>query len=235
MGRGQGFYFVVPEWYDFYEEVDQRRDIAICTYRYIWNADTKEHTQQTRPNTSWYLGKWRREWMPAGQANKNMNYGDVNFCPLRYSDVVLMAAEAYNELGETANAWDLINSVRSRAGATSLSLSNYQRFIGRNLAKMPVNEFIDDSSEQGKIRVVLYFERGLELAFEGQRKYDLIRWGVLDKALKMFGERSTVNSGTNKPYEAYNNFIHGQHELFPIPLKEMQSNHALKGMNNNGF
>ena len=226
---------MVPEWYDFYEEVDQRRDIAICTYRDIWNADTKEHTQQTRPNTSWYLGKWRREWMPAGQANKNMNYGDVNFCPLRYSDVVLMAAEAYNELGETANAWDLINSVRSRAGATSLSLSNYQRFIGRNLAKMPVNEFIDDSSEQGKIRVVLYFERGLELAFEGQRKYDLIRWGVLDKALKMFGERSTVNSGTNKPYEAYNNFIHGQHELFPIPLKEMQSNHALKGMNNNGF
>lgn len=235
MGRGQGFLLVVPEWYDFFEEVDQRRDIVICTYRYVWNSDTKTQDKQERQNTSWYLGKWRREWMPVGQANKNLNYGDVNFCPLRYADVVLMAAEAYNELGETAEAWNLLNKVRERAGATPLSTSNYQRFIGRNLAKMPVNEFIDDSSEQGKIRVALYFERGLELAFEGQRKYDLIRWGVLDKAIKMFGEKSVINSKTTKPYQAYQNFIHGQHELFPIPLKEMQSNHALKGINNNGF
>ncbi|MDE5660996.1 MAG: RagB/SusD family nutrient uptake outer membrane protein, partial [Muribaculaceae bacterium] len=80
--------------------------------------------------------------MPVGQANKNMNYGDVNFCPLRYSDVVLLAAEAYNELGETARAWSLINSVRERAGATAITLANYQRFVGRNLAKMPVNEYI---------------------------------------------------------------------------------------------
>ena len=146
--------------------------------------------------------------MPAGQANKNMNYGDVNFCPLRYSDVVLLAAEAYNELGETAMAWDLINSVRERAGATPITTANYQRFVGRNLAKIPVNEYLDDSSEQGKIRMALYFERGLELAFEGQRKYDLIRWGILDKAIKMFGERSSLNSGSTKPYRAYE-------ELYP--------------------
>ncbi len=235
MGRGQGFLLVVPEWYDFYEEVDQRRDIVICTYRYTWDSAKKQHVKQERQRNSWYLGKWRREWMPAGQANKNMNYGDVNFCPLRYSDVVLLAAEAYNELGETAMAWDLINSVRERAGATPITTANYQRFVGRNLAKIPVNEYLDDSSEQGKIRMALYFERGLELAFEGQRKYDLIRWGILDKAIKMFGERSSLNSGSTKPYQAYQNFIHGQHELFPIPLKEMQSNHALNGINNNGF
>ncbi len=235
MGRGQGFFLVVPEWYDFYEEVDQRRDIVVCTYRYTWDSAKKEHVKQERQRTSWYLGKWRREWMPAGQANKNMNYGDVNFCPLRYADVVLMAAVAYNELGETPEAWTLLNSVRERAGATPITTSNYQRFIGRNLAKMPVNEYLDDSSEQGKVRMALYFERGLELAFEGQRKYDLIRWGVLDKAIKLFGERSSLNSGSTKPYQAYQNFIHGQHELFPIPLKEMQSNHALGGVNNNGF
>lgn len=235
MGRAQGFLLVVPEWYDFYEDVDERRDISICTYRYQWDSDSKQHVAQQRQRNSWYIGKWRREWMPQGQANKNMNYGDVNFCPLRYSDIVLMAAEAYNELGETAQAWSLINSVRERAGATPLSTSNYERFIGRNLASMPVNQFIDDGSEQGKIRVVLYFERGLELGFELQRKYDLIRWGVLDKALKLFGERTSINSSSTTPYPAYLNFIHGQHELFPIPLKEIQSNHALNGVNNHGF
>lgn len=234
MGRGQGFFIIVPEWYGFFEDVDVRRDIAICKYRYQWDAAKKEHVQQERPDNSWYVGKWRREWMPAGQANKNINYGDVNFCPLRYADVVLLAAEAYNELGRTAMAWDLLNSVRRRAGATEISSANYARFVGRNLAKMPVNGFIDDSSEQGKFRVALYFERGLELAFEGQRKYDLIRWGVLDRALRLFGERTSVNAIT-KPYEAYQNFIHGQHELFPIPLKEMQANHNLEGINNPGF
>ena len=231
MGRGQGFFLVVPEWYDFFEDADERRDVTICTYRYQWDAAKREQVRQELQNTSWYLGKWRREWMPAGQANKDMNYGDVNFCPLRYADVVLLAAEAYNETGNTARAWALINQVRERAGATALTTSNYARFVGRNLSVMPVNQYIDDSSEQGKIRMALYFERGYELAFEGQRKFDLIRWGVLDKAIRVFGERTAVKSA----YLAPQNFIHGQHELFPIPLKEMQSNHALGGINNPGF
>lgn len=235
MGRAQGFFLIVPEWYNFFEECDTRRDIAICTYRYQWDATKLVHVAQERQSSSWYVGKWRREWMPVGMANKNMNYGDVNYCPLRYADVVLLAAEAYNELGNTAEAWRLINKVRERAGATAITTANYDRFIGRNLAAMPVNQYISDGNEQGKVRCALYFERGLELAFEGQRKYDLIRWGVLDKVLRLFGERSTINASGTTPYEGYKNFIHGQHELFPIPLKEMQSNHQLAGRNNPGF
>lgn len=234
MGRSNAFFLVVPEWYDFYEEVDERRDVTVCTYRFTWDSANKEHVKQERQRNSWYPGKWRREWMPAGQQNKNMNYGDINFCPLRYADVVLLAAEAYNELGQTAEAWSLVNRVRERAGATPLSTSNYQRFIGRNIAKVPVS-YIDDSSEQGKLRMVIYFERGLELMHEGQRKYDLIRWGFLDKALATFSAATSVNTASNVPYQASRNFIHGQHELFPIPLKEIQSNSALGGMNNPGF
>ena len=65
--------------------------------------------------------------------------------------------------------------------------------------------------------------------------HDLIRWGVLGKALKLFGEISSVNQKENKPYPAYRNFTEGKHELFPIPLKEIQSNPKLNGMNNNGY
>lgn len=231
MGRGQGFFLAVPEWYDFYEETDVRRDITICTYSYTWDSAKKVHVKKDGARNKWYLGKWRREWMPQGQANKNMNYGDVNYCPLRYADVVLMAAEAYNETGETAEAWRLLNTVRARAGATELSLGNYDRFVGRNSAKFGVTSYIDDASEQGKFRMALYFERGLELAYEGQRKYDLIRWGILHKAIKAVGAVTFVG----KAYQSATNFVHGQHELYPIPLKEMQSNHALQGKNNNGF
>ena len=52
--------------------------------------------------------------------------------------------------------------------------------------------FIDNSTPEGKFRTALYWERGFELAFEGQRKYDLIRWGVLGKALKLFRGRSVI-------------------------------------------
>lgn len=236
MGRANGFFITVPEWRNFFEEKDVRRDVSICTYRYAWK--NKQHVKEERKAGSWYPGKWRREWMTPETQNKNMNYGDVNFCPLRYADVVLMAAEAYNELG-TGDPWGLLNQVRQRANATGITLSNYNELMEKrnhthNLDQLKSTDFNDNTS-QGKFRIALYWERGFELSFEGQRKFDLIRWGVLAEALKLFGEQSSVNQKENKPYPAYLNFTKGKNELLPIPLKEIQSNPKLEGKNNPGY
>lgn len=232
MGRANAFFRVVPEWYNFFDENDSRRDVMICRYRYDWNKTTKQQVKsKTLGKTTWYPGKWRREWMALGFEDPNNT--DVNFCPLRYGDVVLMAAEAYNELGQTAEAWKLINMVRQRAGAPTVSDSNYADIY--KAPKVYDLPFIDDSSEQGKVRTALYWERGFELAFEGQRKFDLIRWGVLKDALTLFGEKSAVNTSRSKAYPAYINFVSGKHELFPIPLGEMQSNGKLEGKQNPGY
>lgn len=232
MGRANGFFITVPEWKAFFEEDDARRDVSICTYRYTWK--NKQHTKQERGAGSWYPGKWRREWMTPETRNKNMNYGDVNLCVLRYADVVLMAAEACNETGNTAEAWRLLNSVRQRAGATAYTDANYEELMAVR-KKTHALPFISDGDAQGKFRTALYWERGFELSFEGQRKFDLIRWGVLADALKLFGEKSAVNKKENKPYPAYQNFVAGKHELLPIPLAEIQSNPKLEGKNNNGY
>lgn len=234
MGRANGFFITVPEWRAFFEESDARRDVSICTYRFTWNAKEKTHVKQERGAGSWYPGKWRREWMTSETQNKNMNYGDVNFCVLRYADVVLMAAEAYNETDRTDLAWPLLNSVRSRVGATAYTDANYETLMAAR-KKTHNLTFIDDSTPQGKFHTALYWERGFELSFEGQRKFDLIRWGVLGDAIKLFGEASAVNKKENKPYPAYQNFIKGKNELLPIPLAEMQSNPKLEGKNNNGY
>ena len=234
MGRANGFFITVPEWRDFFEANDSvRRDVTICTYRFTWDATNKQHVQQERNAGSWYPGKWRREWMTAETRNKNMNYGDVNYCVLRYADVVLMAAEAYNETGNTSEAWTLLNSVRSRAGATPITSANYQTLLkAPTVYDLP---YIDDGNEQGRFRTALYWERGFELSFEGQRKFDLIRWGILGDALRLFGERSSVNQGSNAAYPAYQNFTDGKNELLPIPLVEIQSNPKLEGQNNPGY
>lgn len=236
MGRGQGFFSVIPEWQELYEAGDVRRDINICTYRYQWDSAAKQHVKQERTaQNGWYIGKWRREWMAEGRKNVYMNYGDINFCPMRYPDAVLLAAEAYNELGQPDQAWPLINRVRERAGATPVTTANYKQIVTNTyLKKFPV-DFLDDAGEQGQVRVLLYFERALELMGEsGLRKYDLVRWNCLGPAMKMVAGVSITHAKT-KNYSCADNFIHGQHELLPIPLREIQSNHSLQGINNPGY
>lgn len=229
MGRANAMFRVVPEWKDFFEENDVRRDVMVCTHSYSWDAEAYNHKlveQKNRKN--WYPGKWRREWMPIGYTDPNNT--SVNYCMLRYADVVLMAAEAYNELGETSIAWDLLNSVRERAGATKITSDNYSTLL--KSPKVYNLDFIDDSDEVGRFRTALYWERGFELAFEGQRKYDLIRWGILKEALVLFGDNT--NSQVNS-YVAGKNFQKGKHELFPIPEDELQINYKLDNQNNPGY
>lgn len=229
MGRANAVFRAVPEWRDFYEDTDMRRDVSICTHSYTWDESTNNHklTEQKSPR-NWYPGKWRREWMPLGYIDPNKT--DVNFCLLRYADVVLMAAEAYGEIGNTAEAWRLINLVRERAGATPVTSANYKSIY--KAPKVYDLPYIADSDEAGRIRTAIYWERGFELAFEGIRKFDLLRWGVLGDALKLFGDN--VDSRIIS-YVAGQNFIKGKHELLPIPQDEMQVNPYLENTNNPGY
>lgn len=234
-GRANAFFRVVPEWKGFFENQDDRKNVMVCTYQYKWDATLYNHKKTENKNgKDWYPGKWRREWMPIGY--KDPNNTDVNFCALRYADVVLMAAEAYNEIGNTPEAWNLLNSVRTRAKATPITSANYASLM--KAPKVLDLPFISDADEAGKFRTALYWERAFELAFEGQRKYDLLRWGILKEALVLMGNTTSVNKVADvskQPYPAFKNFETGKHELFPIPLSELQSNPLLEGKNNPGY
>lgn len=222
-GRANAFFRVLPEWLNYYEATDERRDVNICQYE-IMADDSQKFDKK---GGKWTPGKWRREWMPKP---KDQNNTDVNFIALRYSDAILLAAEAYNELGQSDKAIELINQVRTRAKATPVQadLSNYAEFF--KAPKVIDLPYIDDADVKGKIRTILYWERGFELCYEGTRKYDLIRWGVLDNAIKLFGQ-TKLNTATSKPYMAIEKFETGKHELFPIPLAEMQLNGMLNVQN----
>lgn len=229
MGRANAFFRVLPVWKDFFEANDERRDVMVCTYQYKWDADKKAHKLvENKKLTDWYPGKWRREWMPKGFVDPN-NTG-VNYCPLRYADVVLMAAEAYNEIGNTPEAWRLLNEVRHRAGATETNSLQAYKAAQPNLYELP---YFNSGDEADNFRTALYWESGFELAFEGQRKYDLLRWGILGDALKLF--QSKMDKSLKGKYVAGDKFIKGKHELFPIPLGELQANPALKNQNNPGY
>ena len=83
---------------------------------------------------------------------------------IRYADVILMAAEAANELGMTPEAINLINQIRSRAGLSGTSASG--QIIVRDAIKV---------------------ERRVEFAMEEYRFYDLVRWGDASSVLGSLG------------------------------------------------
>lgn len=114
-----------------------------------------------------------------------LNY-TINWRILRYADVLLMAAEAYNQLGQDAAAIAELQKVRNRAGFTE-----------------PVTESGNALFEK------IVTERQIELAFEGQRYWDLVRWGRAADELSDIG------------------FVANKHELFPIPLNEIIANNAI--------
>lgn len=255
-GRANAFFIVLPYWGDFYDDNDVRRDVNFVDYVYRWVKKDKAQVkmsvcQEISKNMYRYPGKWRREWMAPGFVDPN--HTGVNYCPLRYADVVLMAAEAYNEINDTPKAWELLNDVRARAHATEINSSNYASLM--KAPKVYDLPFISDGDEAGKFRTALYWERAFETAYEGQRKFDLIRWGVLGDALRaaqtyiegweeganLFkdvdknGKPTKLEEGESpavwdpvvwatQNYVAGHNFVDGKHELLPIPLAEIQSN-----------
>lgn len=266
-GRANAFFIVLPYWGDFYDDNDVRRDVNFVDYVYRWVKKDKAQMkmsvcQEISKNMYRYPGKWRREWMAPGFVDPN--HTGVNYCPLRYADVVLMAAEAYNEINDTPKAWELLNDVRARAHATEINSSNYASLM--KAPKVYDLPFISDGDEAGKFRTALYWERAFETAYEGQRKFDLIRWGVLGDALRaaqtyiegweeganLFkdvdknGKPTKLEEGESpavwdpvvwatQNYVAGHNFVDGKHELLPIPLAEIQSNAQLNGENNPGY
>ena len=266
-GRANAFFIVLPYWGDFYDDNDVRRDVNFVDYVYRWVKKDKAQVkmsvcQEISKNMYRYPGKWRREWMAPGFVDPN--HTGVNYCPLRYADVVLMAAEAYNEINDTPKAWELLNDVRARAHATEINSSNYASLM--KAPKVYDLPFISDGDEAGKFRTALYWERAFETAYEGQRKFDLIRWGVLGDALRaaqtyiegweeganLFkdvdknGKPTKLEEGESpavwdpvvwatQNYVAGHNFVDGKHELLPIPLAEIQSNAQVNGENNPGY
>ncbi|QRX63074.1 RagB/SusD family nutrient uptake outer membrane protein [Dysgonomonadaceae bacterium zrk40] len=90
---------------------------------------------------------------------------------IRYADVVLMAAEAANELGSTGEASDHLEMVRARARGTNASL----------LPKVT-------TTNQAEMRDAIRHERRVELGMEFDRFYDLVRWGIAQEVLHAAGK-----------------------------------------------
>ncbi|MCW3804770.1 RagB/SusD family nutrient uptake outer membrane protein [Plebeiibacterium marinum] len=135
---------------------------------------------------------------------------------IRYADVLLMQAEAYIELGEQANAMQLINQIRKRA---SESTGRTKLADGTNPSNYLISEYdgANLSWTQENARIALQWERRLEFAMESPRFFDLVRWGIAEPTLNAYLEKEK----TRKDFLNKAQFTAGRDEYYPIPQREI--------------
>lgn len=159
----------LPSYFYLFDSTDLRRDVTIAPYNVAADGTTKIGQAITALND----GKFRRDWLtnPTVLPTNAVQYFSTKWQILRYADVLLMLAEAENELaGPTALAYESLNKVRRRGYGKPIGTPDPTVDIPVGLSKA---DFFKH----------LVRERALELGGEGIRKYDLIRWNLLTTAL----------------------------------------------------
>jgi hypothetical protein len=137
-----------------------------------------------------------------------------NYDVLRYDDVLLIQAEAYIELGQPDKALPLINQIRARAAASTGRLKKMDGTFASNYNMQP---YAAAGFTQAYARTALQWERRLEFATEGQRFFDLVRWGTAAQVLNDYisAEKS------RRTFLATAVFTAGRDEYLPIPQSEI--------------
>ena len=157
-------------------------------------------------------GKYRREVIYEGVKDAKRLYTTINYPILRYSDVLLMYAEAANELEAVPQlAYDCVKEVRDRAGIKTNDIATY---------------------DQASFRELVRNERGRELCFESLRKYDLIRWGIYVQEMNNYAkwtadERWSKSSDLAKRAASMGTFVKPMHVVLPVPSIELGVNDLL--------
>ncbi len=219
----------VLDWREYKE--DLRRDISIANYLYNndrklyaqGSSDTPEQaeindtdpTKKQKEKQNYTPAKWDIEkYVPQSNQLINNDKSNVNWYVLRYSDVLLLYAEAMNEWkkGPTTDAYDAINMVRRRGYGLPVDAAS-------SVADLP------DGLDESGFRAAVRQERAFELAFEGHRKLDLIRWGIYYETVKTtamrLGSWWTGGDSPNYAVATPGYTTKGKHELFPIPQRDM--------------
>ena len=201
IGGGWGFNHPTQNLYDEFEAGDIRRDVAILIPDTTINEDYQTITEEIYLGNIMLNNKYGMYRDPSdigggyGKWSLHATRGPLNNKQIRYADVLLMYAEACLETGDAGTALTYINKVRSRVG----------------LPNAPVAD-----------NATLRHERRCELAMEGHRWFDLVRWeGVDGNGLKAHMDAYKAQENADVQHHIQE-FVAGKHELLPIPQEERQ-------------
>ncbi len=297
LGFSYGLKHTTDSYYRSFEDGDLRRDWNISPYYYA--ADNSRIGYGPTQIYNRYDAKWRREYEVA--TPKFNSSTTINFPLLRYADVLLMLAEAENEInGPTTKAFDAINEVRRRAfgktlasfemvksvtvstGGTNYTVAPtvtltggggtgakatatvssgrvtavYITDMGTGYTSAPTISFtggyatnapvatgatasavltntqtanhdlsITNTTDDVAFRNAVRKERSFELAYEGLRRFDLVRWGQFTSSMENIARDIIATAPTAYSYAARaGQNVTEKDNLFAIPASEISLN-----------
>ncbi|MFY7668502.1 MAG: RagB/SusD family nutrient uptake outer membrane protein [Crocinitomicaceae bacterium] len=152
-GDGNSYNLPTQALYDAFSSIDPRRGATILDIEAFIaaqpDAASITYAQGAGGHTGFYNNKYIKRQGEIGLPDNDLT-SPVNYRVMRYADVLLMAAEAHYQTGNTSKAQQLVNQVRVRAGVPGLAVNSIN---------------------------VIYKERRFELSGEGLRFFDLVRTG----------------------------------------------------------
>lgn len=175
----------------YYGNVDPRLDFTVGRIGFPFRGHT-------------YTKGWCRAYDIYGEYSNKKNICDpadprmisgwpwggspLNFCLIRYSDIVLLYAEACVETNELEEARTWVNKIRQRA-ENSIDPAYAPKDLSTSMADYKVGLYPEQGWTQDYARKAVRTERRLELALEGNRWFDLLRWGnTVDVMQKYFAK-----------------------------------------------
>lgn len=222
-GMGEGYYFNQPtqNFVDEFETVniagtdyaDPRLDYSVGreNAQLPWIDDTIVYSSDW--SETGFIDK--KQLQPVSEIPGNIKGdGDLNYTAIRYADVLLWIAEAYNEDGNPAMALDYVNQVRKRAREC------FQ--VDENLINYPniPTGLLEDISEtdQNVLRDLIRHERRTEFGLEFHRYFDIMRYG---------------EEYANNVFQDIDYFDYNQHRYLPYPQRELDTNYELRNYTRN--
>jgi starch-binding outer membrane protein, SusD/RagB family len=153
----------------------------------------------------------------------------VNIHIFRYADMLLLLAEAEVEAGLLPNALAIVNEIRARAGVRVQGVGQVGGSPSRAAIAVPMNDpsvtwadyeigLYPAFASQAEARTAVRNERRLELAMEGQRFFDLRRWGIADAVLNAH----IAVERTRRPHLGNSQTFAARHRWYPIPAIQIQ-------------
>ncbi|GAA0892815.1 RagB/SusD family nutrient uptake outer membrane protein [Fulvivirga kasyanovii] len=168
-GTGNNYMNIPPTYFYSFDEADQRRDVTCALYLYPNETPSKEdlEPQELVGINSIAQGKWSRAYLEKAPGSNTSKGTGINWPMMRYADVLLMYAEAENELnGPTGQAQEMLRRVRQRAFPDAVWAEKVDSYI--NTVSASKESFFN----------AIVDERAWEFGGEMIRKYELIRWNL---------------------------------------------------------
>ncbi len=163
-GAGTTYTNITPYIACAFDSTDQRLPVTCANYHWLYdNKQCADNGYGVQP------AKWCR--MDLSVTNVASKGTGINFPILRYSDVLLLLAEALNETNNTEEAKTYLKQVRERA------------FIKSSKKSEMVDDYVNNLSSKDAFKQAIILERALELAGENIRRFDLIRWNYYTEAI----------------------------------------------------